>query len=381
ATSSFWTAIGDMPAASVADPSFFWVGPTSNYNVRGAYFGDAQGTDPNFEAPSSWRANIAVDFVTESGYELTLEWNRDTVEKAVFYKDLGLRSTGSTLADGRPTYYDTVSDYYLTNTDKGESDAFTFSVSKSFGNLKTMFAYSGVDATDVYPLTSAQAESAYGYTQRYDGVNLIDTPTNYMIDDKFLFTLDYTTQIIGNNDTRFSLVYVAKSGERYSVTYDEPNGSVGGSGNFYNGYSLPYIPTGVTDPNVVFTSSAVADAVMDHINRTGLSGYKGTYAPRNAFQGPDYRRLDLRITQDLGLWRDHKLTIYLDVLNVLNLLDSDKGIVREYSFNTSQQITVDGTDSLGRYIISGVDPDDSLNVLNFDGQSVYQINLGFKYSF
>jgi len=385
ATSYFWNAIGDMPAASVADPSFFWVGPTSSYQVRGAYFGDAQGTDPNFEAPSSWRGNIAIDYVTESGYEVTFEWNRDEVEKAVFYKDLGLYATGETRADGRPVYGSNSPDYYLTNSDMGSSDAFTVSVTKSWGNLKAMFAYSGVEATDIYPLTSAQAESAYGYTQRYDGENLVDTPSSFMVDDKFLFSLDYTTQIIGNNDTRFSLVYVAKSGERYSVTFDEVGyNSVGGSPNFYSDYSLAYIPTGANDPNVVFTSSAVADAVMDHINRTGLKGFKGTYAPRNAFQGPDYRRLDLRITQDLGLWRDHKLTIYLDVLNVLNLLDDDKGIVREYSFNTSRQIVLGGStgvDSQGRYIIAGVDPDDSLDVLNFDGQSVWQMNLGFKYSF
>ena len=379
---SFNPTIGIMPPDSVAPQEFFWFGPTSSYTGADAPYGDAQGTDPNFEAPSSWRANIALDYVTSNGYEVTFEWNRDEVEKGVFYKELSLRSTGTTRADGRPVYSSSAGDFWLTNTNLGGADAFTFSISKSFGDLKAMFAYSGVKATDVYPLTSAQAESVYGYTQRYDGENLVDRPSSFMIDDKFLFTLDYTAQIIGNNDTRFSLVYVAKSGERYSVLFDEPRGfSAGGSYNFYNGTSLAYIPTGATDPNVVFSSAAVADAVMDHINRTGLANYKGTYAPRNAFQGPDYRRLDLRITQDLGLWKDHKLTIYLDVLNLLNLLDDDKGIVREYSFNDSKQIMISGVDSSGRYKITGVDPDDNLNVLNFNAQSVWQMNLGFKYSF
>lgn len=307
ATSSFYNAIGDMPAASVADPRFFWVGPTSNYQVRGAYFGDAQGTDPNFEAPSSWRANIAVDYVTENGYEFTFEWNKDEVEKAVFYKDLGLRSTGTTLADGRPVYSSGSPDYFLTNSDMGGADAFTFSVTKSFGDLKAMFAYSAVDATDIYPLTSAQAESAYGYTQRYDGENLVDRPSNYMIDDKFLFSLDYTAQIIGDNDTRFSLVYVAKSGERYSVTFDEVGyNSVGGSNNFYADYSLAYIPTGASDPNVVFTSPSVATAVMNHINSTGLAAYKGTYAPRNASK--------VLITEDWIL-ELHKILVYGEIIN------------------------------------------------------------------
>ena len=109
---SFSDTIGTMPAASVADPRFFWLGPTSDYQVRGAYFGDAQGTDPDFEAPSSWRSNLALDLVTANGYEITFEYNLDDVNEGVFYKDLGLERTGQ-LADGRGVY-DTSGDYWLT---------------------------------------------------------------------------------------------------------------------------------------------------------------------------------------------------------------------------------------------------------------------------
>jgi hypothetical protein len=120
---------------------------------------------------------------------------------------------------------------------------------------------------------------------------------------------------------------------------------------------------------------------MTHINNTGLSNYKGTYAPRNAFTGPGYRRLDLRVTQDINVWNDHKLIVYLDVLNLLNLLDDKKGHVKEYSYNVSGQILTDGYDDQGRVNITGVDPDDGLQTLNYNGQSVWQVNLGFKYSF
>ena len=89
-----------MPAAAVANPRFFWLGPTSNYQVRGAFFGDAQGTDPNFEAPSSYRANLALDLVTQNGYEITFEYNKDDVKQSAFYRDLGITRTGQ-LADGR----------------------------------------------------------------------------------------------------------------------------------------------------------------------------------------------------------------------------------------------------------------------------------------
>ena len=57
--------VGPMPAG---DPSFFWMGASSNYCIPSSpYFNDAQATDPDFEAPQSWRGNIALDLVTNFG--------------------------------------------------------------------------------------------------------------------------------------------------------------------------------------------------------------------------------------------------------------------------------------------------------------------------
>jgi len=120
---------------------------------------------------------------------------------------------------------------------------------------------------------------------------------------------------------------------------------------------------------------------MAHVNSTGLSAYKGSHAPRNAFNSPWYSRLDLRITQDIGVFDDHKFIVYLDLLNLLNMIDDEKGIVREYSYNNSRQIMVSGVSDSGQFLISGVDPDDNLYIQNNDGQSAWNINLGFKYQF
>jgi hypothetical protein len=81
------------------------------------------------------------------------------------------------------------------------------------------------------------------------------------------------------------------------------------------------------------------------------------------------------------VFKDHKVIVYLDLLNLLNLIDDDKGIVKEYSYNNSRQIIVDGVTSDGKFIIKGVDPDDNLWIQNRDGQSAWNINLGFKYQF
>ena len=372
---------GNMPKG---DPTAFWLtSPDSKYTIPDGSdpYGVAQSTDPNFEAPSSWRSNIALDLLTANGWDITLEYNLDQVREAVFFRDLGIEKE-RTLADGRG-FYDGRGDYQLTNTGEGTTEAFSISLAKSFGELDFMAGYTNMRATDIYELQSAQSESSYNDSAKWDGENMSAARSNFMAEHKFISSLSYTTQIIANNDTRFSLVYWARSGEPYSVTF---GGYDAGFANdkAENAYDLAYIPTGADDPNVVFSSTAVAEAVMAHVNSSGLAGYKGTHAPRNAFDSPWTRSLDLRITQDINIMSDHKVIIYLDVTNLLNLIDDDQGIVQQYSRNRSRQIDLDSDnpfDSSGRFNIVGVDPDDSLQVYNSDGQSAYRWNLGFKYQF
>ena len=133
---------------------------------------------------------------------------------------------------------------------------------------------------------------------------------------------------------------------------------------------------------MVFTDAATGAAVMDHINSGPLAQYKGTYAPRNAFTTPGYSRLDVRVTQELPSPMDgHKFIFFLDLLNVLNMINDDEGHVYEYNYNNSRQILVNGTDDQGRFIIRGVDDDDSYFIRDNSGQSRWQIQMGLKYQF
>ena len=75
------------------------------------------------------------------------------------------------MADGRGTYTG-AGDFWLSNSSQGESEAFTLMMNKTWGNLKFMPAYPNMDASDAYGLTSAQAESIYGYFNRWDGENV-----------------------------------------------------------------------------------------------------------------------------------------------------------------------------------------------------------------
>ncbi|MEY3019002.1 MAG: hypothetical protein RL336_2137, partial [Pseudomonadota bacterium] len=357
---SYTDDIGAMPA----DAEFFWLNsPASSYTIAPAGSSPAsQYVAADFEAPSTYRGNLAVDMTFVDGTELTLEYNQDRVNNALAYRDVGLSQT-NTLADGRPVYK-TEGSYELTNTGKGEGQSFTVTVNRDFGDSVHLYAaYTNTDSKDVWGMTSSQAESNFGYQPAYDIANPGLNRSAFMVKHNFVAALDYRANFFGDNETRMSLVWSHHSGEPYSVTMN--NGSYGIGYAPYGGYDLAYIPTGAGDSNVVFASDAVAADVMAYVEASGLGAYKGTYAPRNALTSPWVTRADLRITQEVKLPTfmeaigENRAIIYLDVLNLGNLLNKDSGIVKEVSYNTSRAIDISGVDSDGRYLISGVDPDDN----------------------
>ena len=104
-----------------------------------------------------------------------------------------------------------------------------------------IFKYTNMEQKDVYAMTSAQHSSSYGYQPRANGENVPEARSSYMAEDKFVLALSYTTQIIGDNDTKFSMLGIRKSGEPYSITFD--GDAFNGKGR--DGYDLAYIPTGM----------------------------------------------------------------------------------------------------------------------------------------
>ena len=346
--------------------------------------------DPDFESPSSYRMNLALDLVTEGGYALTFEVNKDIVNKSVLYTDIS-HVQGPAMASGRMTESGAGENIHMSNHGQGEATAYTFMVDKDFGNVSTHLGYTNMEATDLMALTSAQAESSYsGQVWTDDTENLTLGRSDNMVEHKLVAGLDYTTQLIGNNDTRFSLIFIRKSGEPYSAVYDW--GAWNGLSTYDNDYTVHYgsmdsvyVPTSATDSNVAFSSDAVATEVMDYVNSNKcLSGAKGTILARNACTQPWQSRMDLRITQDFA-YGSGKFVVYFDIVNLLNFLDDEKGVIRDYGYGNTSEVfssnSVDETGSAPVPIINGLNGDDGLRYNYANGKSNWQMNLGFKYKF
>ena len=374
--------LNSAAVTGVTDPRFFWYrSSASTCALKGAssnWYGFTHGTDPNFEGPQTWGGNLKLDMLTASGYDISIEYNRDKVKKDVDFRDYSYE-VESVLADGRPVT-DSNENTYITNTSQGGGYSITTAVQKGFDNgLELYFGYTNMHQEDVAAMTSAQHSSSYGYQPRGYGELVPAARSSFMNEHKFVLALSYTTQIIGDNDTTFSLLGIRKSGEPHSITFD--GDSFNGRGR--DGYDLAYIPTGADDPNVVFSSGQVAQDVMNFVNSKGcISKYAGQIIPRNTCDNPWQGRIDLRITQEIALGdKGHKLVGYLDVQNLYNLLSNSHGWAQEVNYNVSRAIIVDGADDSGRYEISGVDTDDSYFFSTANGQSMWQINFGLAYRF
>ena len=99
---------------------------------------------------------------------------------------------------------------------------------------------------------------------------------------------------------------------------------------------LQYTPASASE--VTFTGGTYQDLLNFMQADDCLAKYMGKVIPRNACRAPWQNQLDMRFNFGLPFKRI-KAEITLDVLNFINLLDSDKGLQRYATFNTIQPVT------------------------------------------
>ena len=102
---------------------------------------------------------------------------------------------------------------------------------------------------------------------------------------------------------------------------------------------LLYIPTGPTDPNVIFDPGFDTAAFFDFVRDNDLEQYAGGAVPRNSQDGDWWTKFDLRIEQELpGFMEGHRSSAFMVIENLGNLINDEWGILREASFPQSQGV-------------------------------------------
>ena len=374
----------------------------------------------DFELPSVWKANLAVDHETPwYGIVASAEVLLTEVNNGLYYQSLNL-GPGFTGADGRKLYWNpniySFSDtrnarfgrntyfgdvFLLENTKKGQSQQITVSLNKPWApdsDWSWMLGYTYTNTTEVGALTSSTAGSGFGGQYNFTVNEETANTARYEIKDRFAGALNWKHAFFGDYNTQVGLFYEGRSGRPFSYIY---SGDANGDNRSFN--DLFYVPSGpgdvlfgsVNNAGVFTPNAAMERAFWQWLEEhPELNQFRGTYAPENAFRAGWVNTFDLRISQELpGFFKGHKSKVWVDVQNFGNLLNKDWGHILDWGFNGNQAVaTLAGIDkATGKYVYSyrsGTSfgqpgnlevPTDSDR--NTNGISQWSVQVGFRYDF
>ncbi len=372
----------------------------------------------DFEQPSVWKANLAFDHeLPWYGLVASAELLVTKVKSDLFYRSINIGESTFQGQDGRDMYYNpaqqgkawtTGSNRYnrnrafgnvflLENTDGGRSSQFTVSLTKPFSpdsDWNWSLGYTYTDSDIVSDMTSSTAGSTWNYNYIKDANEDQIGTSRYQIRNRLTASLNWSHAFFGDYKTSVGVFYEGRNGRPFSYVYSNDANGEGRSGN-----DLFYVPSGPGD--VLFgtlssTGVFTADAAMEKsffdwlAKNPELARYAGQTAPRNSGRAQWVNNFDVRISQELpGFMKGHKSEIWLDIMNVGNLINKDWGHIEDYGFFANRRVLTAAGMVDGKYVYSNfdparVDPPSIANGSNGNGNtgvSQWSLQLGFRYKF
>jgi len=366
--------------------------------------------DPALGQPSVWKANLAMDHeLPWWGVVGAAELVLTQVKEGIYYQHLNLGAPTIIGQDGRLLYWNeagldpeswtpegsqpagvrvgtrananrSFSDAIIARpTSKGESQQLTVSLNKPFnnGDWSWLLAYTYTQANEVSPLTSSTSGSQWGNNNTFNPNEEVSARSSYEIRDRFTAAATWKHAFFGEYNTTVSMFYEGRSGRPYSYVFDN---DANGDGRFGN--DLLYIPTGPGD--VVFDNPTEEARFWDFVNSDEyLSAHRGQVAKRNDARSSWVNQFDLRLAQELpGFMDGHKSELWVDILNVGNLLNKDWGQVEEVGFPFGRGVVdYGGIDpATGKYVYRFNTPDPK-RIYDDRGISRWSLQVGFRYKF
>jgi hypothetical protein len=332
-------------------------------------------TDINFKAPSVFRWNLAFDYKLPFDITATVEGIFSTTLNDVYTQNINLRgmqdnaaTSGNAVRANGPltpggkivgekrevwgllrdstTYTVQWIDatrfspgiFLVRNTSKGSNSNITVQLQRNVAAWNSILAYTWGLAKDINSNNSTTASSQWRFNPTPGNPN--DPVLSYSQWDRrhrILATVSYRHDWDWNGlATTVGLYYNGQSGRPFSYMV---SGDVNGDGRSDN--DLVYIPRDAYD--IILTNAAGArlprsnaayGQLMAYIDGDDyLREHKGQMSQRAGPREPWAHQVDLRISQEIPTIAGQKFEITLDVLNVLNLLKSNWGWVKNTGLN------------------------------------------------
>lgn len=330
-------------------------------------------TDRNFKAPSVLRWSAAFDYKLPWDVTATVEGIFSLTQNDIYYQNINLRGPqdnagvvtgqgpltpgGFLTGEGRPVYgrYSTSSRrfsaqninnqfspgvYMIRNTNQGSNSNIVFHLQKfSTEGFSGSASYTWGYAKDINSGNSTTASSGWRFNPTPGNPN--DPQLTFSQWDRrhrITANVAYRQDWGGGFATTVGLSYNGASGRPVSYLVV---GDINGDSRSDN--DLPYIPRDVNDIILVNSGGTVlpkTDAAYSQLFQfidgdEYLSKNKGRIAERSGPREPWAHTIDLRIAQEIPTIAGQRLEITLDVINVLNMLNSKWGWVKTAGVNQS----------------------------------------------
>jgi len=345
--------------------------------------------DPNFKIPAQWKYNLSANWKPDlSSLDLGTGWNiradvlfSDTQQAARWIdlraQPLVVNGVVQLAPDGRPRYGGALNengtlvqpgsnyDVQLTNTTRGQSRVYAIGVAKDFKDVSFSVGYTHQNVKDAAaPLSSSTVSSAYG------GIATADPNSggsygrsSFEVTDEVRAGFEYRHNFFKDVETRLGINFESRSGQPYSVTFNDIASNVTtGRANVFGtvlntSEHLFYVPNFALTPvtnasatqgvagtltqygNVIFADAATLTAVQNLVNGTKLAQYQGQIAPKNLLTGPSYNKVDLHFAQQIPFFHHSKITALFDIENFLNLLNRNWGSYEAFSDTAVVRVT------------------------------------------
>lgn len=363
--------------------------------------GPVAALNPNFEIPSTVKANLGFAFDADLSFlQLGEDWTLSAdvlynkYENAPFWYDEScVQNSFDAPEGGRNAYIcgfnGAPEATIVASVDEGESTLFAVSADKSwetgFGDFDFFTSYTYADVSDIGQGTSSTATSNYSDTARLDYNQPNAGTSNFETRHSFKLRFSWEKDLIEDHSTRFSLFGTRRSGQPYSYTFntDGRNDVFGIRENRADDAgALLYVPTGINDP--LFSSASFGGDVgqqqdfIDYIQSSELARFQGDVAARNAFRSRWSTIVDAKIEQEIpGIMEGHKASAFFAIRNLGNLIDKDWGVVERVRYEYEQQ-TVSASIQNGQYVFDDLDTTLNLETL---AASQWRAQVGIRYEF
>ncbi len=369
------------------------------------------GVDNDFKLPQVWRTNLAIDQKLTENLILNIEGIFTQMVNNAYFRNANLGTQNGTLGgavNNRPFYNRRLEPNadrmaVLDNTSKGSSAVFTVGLQKNFAKgWEVAVSYTNTIALDVSAGTSDQSASAWQTNGTYSDPNNPELGySGFSVPHRFIASFSKRFEYLNKNmATTISFFYSGQSQDRYHFRY---GGDINGDGSTNDNIYIPKDPSeiqfveGFRVGTIIHSAAAQSAAFFQFIeNNPYLSKHKGQYMDRYAAVLPFLHTMDLRILQDFSIKagnKKHTFQISADVINFLNLLNSDWGYRYSYTFGNFSDLGLLGlpssTNNTGAETFNRAVPKYTFNPYgpakayqpNFSTSSTWGIQLGLRYIF